>query len=44
MGEDSILVTYCSSGKFKKTLHYLGFKVEVLDGPKGKKEMVRVRK
>ena len=44
MGEDSILVTYCSSGKFKKTLHDLGFKVEVLDGPKGKKEMVRVRK
>ena len=44
MGEDSILVTYCSSRKFKKTLHDLGFKVEVLDGPKGKKEMVRVRK
>ena len=44
MGEDSIIVTYCSSGKFKKTLHDLGFKVEVLDGPKGKKEMVRVRK
>ncbi len=44
MGEDSILVTYCSSGKFKKTLHDLGFKVEVLDGPKGKKEMVRARK
>ena len=44
MSEDSMLVTYCSSGKFKKTLHDLGFKVEVLDGPKGKKEMVRARK
>ena len=44
MSEDGILVTYCSSTKFKRTLHELGFKVEVLDGPKGKKEMVRARK
>ena len=44
MSEDSMLVTYCSSGKFKKTLHDLGFRVEVLDGPKRKKEMVRARK
>ena len=44
MSEDGILVTYCSSTKFKRTLHDLGFKVEVIDGPKGKKEMVRARK
>ena len=44
MSEDGILATYCSSTKFKRTLHELGFKVEVLDGPKGKKEMVRARK
>jgi len=44
MSKDSMLVTYCSSGKFKKTLNDLGFNIEILDGPKGKKEIVRARK
>ena len=41
MEDNSILVTYCSSGQFKRDLKTTGFKVEVLPGPKGKKEMVR---
>ena len=44
MSKNSMLVTYCSSGKFKKTLNDLGFNIEILDGPKGKKEIVRARK
>ena len=44
MNEDSILVTYCSSGQFKRDLKSIGFKVDVLPGPKGKKEMVRAIK
>lgn len=44
MEKDAILVTYCSSGKFKKTLKELGYKVEVISGPPGKKEMVRASK
>jgi len=44
MNEDSILVTYCSSGKFKRDLKSIGFELDVLPGPKGKKEMVRAIK
>ena len=44
MEKGAILVTYCSSGKFKKTLDELGYEVEVISGPPGKKEMVRASK
>ena len=44
MKYDTILVTYCSSGQFKRDLKSIGFKVDVLPGPKGKKEMVRATK
>jgi len=44
MNYDSILVTYCSSGQFKRDLKLIGFRVEVLPGPRGKKEMVRAIK
>ena len=44
MNEDSILVTYCSSGQFKRDLKLIGFELDVLPGPKGKKEMVRAIK
>ncbi len=44
MNYDSILVTYCSSGQFKRDLKSIGFRVEVLPGPRGKKEMVRAIK
>jgi tRNA U34 5-methylaminomethyl-2-thiouridine-forming methyltransferase MnmC len=36
-----VLVTYCAKGQFKRDLKAVGFEVETLDGPPGKKEMVR---
>lgn len=36
-----ILTTYCARGQFKRDLIALGFEVETLPGPPGKKEMVR---
>ena len=44
MKDESILVTYSSSKKFKEILYDIGFKVEVLKGSKGKREMVRALK
>lgn len=44
MRDGSILVTYCSSGQFKRDLKSIGLEVVVLPGPKGKKEMVRAIK
>jgi len=41
---DGILVTYCAQGKFKRELKNIGFHVETLIGPPGKKEMVRATK
>ena len=39
-----ILTTYCAKGVFKRTLKSVGFTVEALAGPKGKREMTRGRK
>jgi tRNA U34 5-methylaminomethyl-2-thiouridine-forming methyltransferase MnmC len=39
----AILVTYCAQGQFKRTLKSLGFEVESLPGPPGKREMVRAK-
>ncbi|HMJ69826.1 MAG TPA: tRNA (5-methylaminomethyl-2-thiouridine)(34)-methyltransferase MnmD [Cyclobacteriaceae bacterium] len=36
-----IFVTYCAKGQLKRDLRSLGFEVETLVGPPGKKEMVR---
>ncbi len=36
-----VLVTYCANGQFKRNLKALGFELEMLDGPKGKREMTR---
>jgi tRNA U34 5-methylaminomethyl-2-thiouridine-forming methyltransferase MnmC len=36
-----ILITYCSSGKFKRDLKEAGFSVESLPGPLGKREITR---
>ena len=44
MKNNSILVTYCASGQFKRDLKSIGFDVSTLPGPKGKKEMVRATK
>lgn len=37
----SILVTYCAKGSFRRTLEKVGFRVERIPGPKGKREMIR---
>ena len=36
-----MLVTYCAKGQFKRDLKAVGFEVETLVGPQGKREMVR---
>jgi len=35
------LVTYCAKGQVRRDLQSVGFKMERLDGPKGKREMLR---
>ncbi len=37
--DNGILVTYCAQGQFRRNLKYLGFNVESLPGPPGKREM-----
>lgn len=39
-----VLVTYCAKGQFKRDLRSVGFTVEPLPGPPGKREMTRARK
>jgi tRNA U34 5-methylaminomethyl-2-thiouridine-forming methyltransferase MnmC len=39
-----VFVTYCAKGQVKRDLKTLGFIVETLPGPPGKKEMVRALK
>jgi len=41
LNDDGVLVTYCAQGQFKRDLKSLGFKVESLPGPPGKREMTR---
>jgi tRNA U34 5-methylaminomethyl-2-thiouridine-forming methyltransferase MnmC len=36
-----VLVTYCAQGQFKRYLKSLGFEIERLPGPPGKREMTR---
>jgi tRNA U34 5-methylaminomethyl-2-thiouridine-forming methyltransferase MnmC len=42
--KEGILVTYCARGQFKRDLKEIGFLVETLPGPPGKKEMTRGKK
>lgn len=44
MKKDSVFVTYCAKGQVKRDLKSVGFKVETLPGPPGKREMVRATK
>lgn len=44
LAPDGILVTYCSKGDVRRALIAAGFKVEKIQGPPGKREMVRARK
>ncbi len=39
-----ILVTYCAKGQVKRDLKEVGFEVETVAGPPGKREMIRGRK
>jgi len=41
---NGIFVTYCAKGSVKRTLKSLGFEIEALPGPPGKREMTRAIK
>jgi tRNA U34 5-methylaminomethyl-2-thiouridine-forming methyltransferase MnmC len=41
LAREGVLVTYCAKGQLKRDLKSIGFEVETLPGPPGKKEMVR---
>lgn len=42
--EDGVFVTYCAKGEVRRNLIQLGFKVEKVPGPPGKREMLFARK
>ncbi len=42
--KDGVLVTYCAKGVVKRTLKAVGFEIEALKGPPGKREMTRAIK
>jgi tRNA U34 5-methylaminomethyl-2-thiouridine-forming methyltransferase MnmC len=44
MNPGAVLVTYCAKGSVKRTLVEIGFKVELLAGPPGKRQMIRAIK
>jgi tRNA U34 5-methylaminomethyl-2-thiouridine-forming methyltransferase MnmC len=39
-----MVTTYCAKGSFKRDLKSIGFEVESLPGPPGKREMTRAKK
>lgn len=41
---NGMLVTYCAKGNVKRSLKKIGFIVETLQGPPGKREMIRAQK
>lgn len=41
---EGFLVTYCAKGVVKRTLKSVGFEIENLKGPPGKREMIRANK
>ncbi len=41
---NGVLTTYCAQGQFKRNLKAVGFSIEPLPGPPGKREMTRARK
>lgn len=44
MAPGGIMVTYCAKGTVKRSLKAIGFTVETLEGPPGKREMTRAVK
>jgi len=41
MKKEAVLLTYCAQGQFRRNLKSLGFEIESLPGPKGKREITR---
>jgi tRNA U34 5-methylaminomethyl-2-thiouridine-forming methyltransferase MnmC len=41
---NGILTTYCSKGEVRRNLEKVGFMIEKLPGPRGKREMIRAHK
>ncbi|MBN8701841.1 MAG: tRNA (5-methylaminomethyl-2-thiouridine)(34)-methyltransferase MnmD [Bacteroidetes bacterium] len=44
LASNGVFVTYCAKGELKRNLKSIGFEVESLQGPPGKREMVRATK
>jgi tRNA U34 5-methylaminomethyl-2-thiouridine-forming methyltransferase MnmC len=44
LNQGGVLVTYCAQGQFKRDLKSVGFSIEALPGPPGKREMTRATK
>lgn len=44
MNLNGILVTYCAKGSIRRILQSVGFQVERIPGPPGKREMIRAKK
>lgn len=44
MTKEAVLVTYCAKGEVKRILKRIGFEIESLPGPPGKREMTRATK
>jgi len=44
MNSDGYLVTYCAKGQVRRDMIAAGFEVERLEGPPGKREMLRAKK
>ena len=44
MQENGVLVTYCAKGSVRRAMQEVGFTVERLDGPPGKREMLSATK
>lgn len=44
LNKNGILVTYCAKGEVKRMLKKVGFTIESLQGPPGKREMIRAIK
>mgnify|MGYP000468764379 CR=1 FL=1 len=44
MKQNGVLVTYCAKGSVRRAMQEVGFSVERLEGPPGKREMLRAKK
>ena len=42
--KDGFLVTYCAKGIVKRRMKKIGFNLLTLDGPPGKREMIKAKK